>query len=119
MNLRDSRGLSSGGGEEEEDTARFNRDNLTDGENVDAAESWEVDRIAVEEIEETDIRETPLCYVSLMLRLPCGSALVTTSRTFVRLSKSPGKLTNLGPDARCICILCGIIPRLIIGDSIA
>lgn len=45
--------------------------------------------------------------------------LVTTSRTFVRLSKSRGELTNLGPDARCICILRRVIPYLVIGDSTA
>lgn len=67
--------------------------------------------------EERGVREM-LPRVSLPA-LSATASLVTTSRTFVRLSKSRGELTNLGPDAWCICILCGIIPRLIIGDSIA
>jgi len=60
-----------------------------------------------------------LRFPPLPLPLSAMVPLVTTSRTFVRLSKSRGKLTNLGPDARCICILRRVIPRLVISDSIA
>lgn len=66
-----------------------------------------------------DICEIPLFYVSLPRTLSATVPLVTTSRTFVRLSKSRGELTNLGSDAQCICIFRRVIPRLVIGDSIA
>lgn len=112
----------------EQDMARFSRDNLTDGENVDAAESLLQREGYGAGMKEDRIYARYRCsmFPSLSFPLPLSlrtlSAmvlLVTTSRTFVRLSKSRGELTNLGPDARCICILRRVIPRLVIGDSIA
>jgi len=106
---------------ERDDMTRFSRDNLTDGENVDAAESL-LQREGYRAGRKKDrIYARYYCstFPSLSYTLSAMVPLVTTSRTFVRLSKSRGKLTNLGPDARCICILRRVIPRLVIGDSIA
>jgi len=103
------------------DMTRFSRNNLTDGENVDAAGSL-LQREGYRAGRKKD-RIYARYHCSTFLfpsrALSAMVPLVTTSRTFVRLSKSRGKLTNLGPDARCICILRRVIPRLVIGDSIA